>query len=321
MSTVLPLRPPSAAEVFNSLELVVFVALQAGLATTTRFACASARVAEACRDDGLWSQLLLSRLPQTLRGSVRCATDALAEGRGLPYRCWPMMLPSQQSPAPQPPSWFRAFQDGPAFVLGTCSPHALICEFGLGLYVLGEELSKQRQAGVYAYGNIRASSGLLYWEIWIERLAPSPGRRSGGAPPAAWLGIVQEHGQPLVSAETACGICLFSGGTFLRQNVPNAGGVGRPFGEGDAVGILADCDSRELEFFLNGNALGVAFRDIPLPVMPAVQIDDGQACQLRIGRPWRPSRAETMWARSVYRSSVATALDDSPSARVAPTIE
>merc|ERR1712232_787857 len=119
---------------------------------------------------------------------------------------------SQRSPAPQPPSWFRAFQDGPAFVLGTCSPHALICEFGLGLYVLGEELSKQRQAGVYADGNIRASSGLLYWEIWIERLAPSPGRRSGGAPPAAWLGIVEEH----VSART-CPMQVASEGHLAKE--------------------------------------------------------------------------------------------------------
>ncbi|CAK0856837.1 unnamed protein product, partial [Prorocentrum cordatum] len=50
--------------------------------------------------------------------------------------------------------------------------------------------------------------------------------------------------------------------------------------EGDAVGVLLDCERREVAMWVNDRCLGVVFRAVPLPLTPAVQVEAGQACHL-----------------------------------------
>lgn len=184
------------------------------------------------------------------------------------------------------------------FVFEQCTPGSVICGSGLGLCILEAEGS-----GVLAHGNVRACSGLLYWEVWFDRLAPLPARCANAAPRAfAWVGVVQDPTQPLSSADATDGLCLFSGGTLLRQNEEVSELVGTKlagFREGDAVGMLLDCENRELSFWINGQYLGVAFCNVPLPLTPAVQIASGQVCQLRLGRPCCPSRTKVQDAMAI----------------------
>lgn len=64
-------------------------------------------------------------------------------------------------------------------------------------------------------------------------------------------------------AHTACFPCTLScSGVIYCQRYR--------FHEGDRVGILVDLDKQTLEYFYNGQSLGVAFEDVKGPVIPAV---------------------------------------------------
>jgi len=52
------------------------------------------------------------------------------------------------------------------------------------------------------------------------------------------------------------------------------------FSSGDRVGVLVDMDTRQLSFFVNGNAKGVAFSDLPDTLYPAATLfNDGSTVQ------------------------------------------
>ncbi len=63
---------------------------------------------------------------------------------------------------------------------------------------------------------------------------------------------------------------------------------GRPWIASDVVGCLLNVDKREMEFHINGDPLGIAFRDIPHSeggkgYLAAVSIEDGEMITLNIG--------------------------------------
>ncbi|KAJ1459293.1 concanavalin A-like lectin/glucanase domain-containing protein, partial [Pelagophyceae sp. CCMP2097] len=69
----------------------------------------------------------------------------------------------------------------------------------------------------------------------------------------------------------------------IRWNISSA-----PYGErwatGDVVGVLLDCDKREMRYFLNGCDLGVAFRGFRAKgLFPAASLNVGQAAHLNFG--------------------------------------
>ncbi len=63
---------------------------------------------------------------------------------------------------------------------------------------------------------------------------------------------------------------------------------GRPWVASDVVGCLIDTDKREIAFHINGDPLGVAFRDIPHSesgngYLAAVSLEDGEMVAVNIG--------------------------------------
>ncbi len=63
---------------------------------------------------------------------------------------------------------------------------------------------------------------------------------------------------------------------------------GRPWVASDIVGCLLDVDKREISFHINGDLLGVAFRDIPHSeggkgYLAAVSLEDGEMVTVNIG--------------------------------------
>ena len=81
-------------------------------------------------------------------------------------------------------------------------------------------------------------------------------------------------------AKNMCGISIYSNGICTvnaillnHAHVPCSGDIycqRYRFHEGDRVGILVDLDRQTLEYFHNGQPMGVAFEDVKGPVIPAV---------------------------------------------------
>eukprot|EP00927_Polykrikos_kofoidii_P066690 TRINITY_DN62248_c0_g1_i1.p1 TRINITY_DN62248_c0_g1~~TRINITY_DN62248_c0_g1_i1.p1 ORF type:complete len:380 (+),score=42.65 TRINITY_DN62248_c0_g1_i1:40-1179(+) len=291
-----PLALPSFLFVFNVGDVALLIATHLGVSSLLRLGSASQQLEEAAGVDCIWQPLALAWLPPALRAYVREPVDLLVATFGnSTHKCFPEALSVVRRPCGNL-SWRQALLAGPAFVMRPVSGRLVVCQFGLGLCVLDSTVIPgfvPESCDACACANVRASSGILYWEVCFAKLAPTAVRRANASPlPSAWVGVVHDPTRPLASADSSDGFCYYSGGTFISANraVLKAGEA--RYGAGDAVGVLLDCERREVTFFLNSKLLGTVFSNVPLPLTPAIQIETAQECHLSVRCPRVLTRAE-----------------------------
>lgn len=286
--------------VLRAEELSILLCSFIGVGGCLRLDSTKKCISEGLACDALWQTLAIHRLPKWQRSRIGTAADLACTELGLPHRCWPGAASASDIASLQSlavilevtvPTWREALLCGPAFTFHRCTPSgAYISASGFCLHVLRDARRQIAPRANYddicAYGNLRASSGLLYWEVWFD----APTDCLLGPAQGMYVGVVHDAAQPLAATDGADGYCYFSGGTCLSRN-QSVFRMDR-YGQGDAVGVLLDCERRELTFFKNRVNLGVVFRDLPLPLTPAVQVESSSNCQVQLGRPWRPSREE-----------------------------
>jgi hypothetical protein len=154
-------------------------------------------------------------------------------------------------------------------------------------------------AGLWYSGDATGFSvGTHYWEISSSLLPQHPhGETSTSLPAAAdrpsfAVGLVSSDrlpGKIFLGSEPSSG-SLGYGFAYLGRLPPGLGSrpallstgcepreYGAPFAAGDTVGLLLDCEKREISFFVNDEPQGVAFsgddlKEITQPLRPAVAL-------------------------------------------------
>jgi len=130
------------------------------------------------------------------------------------------------------------------------------------------------------FGNVVIKEGVAEWEIHIKQMynnsyALNVGVVKGNETRYSSSGMIGYSGH-VNGWAYACGHGYKYHGT---QNQ-----YGKICKSGDVVKVRFDCSKKSLEFFLNGDSLGVAWSDIAPPVLPACSLYGSTIIELKFPR-------------------------------------
>jgi len=177
-------------------------------------------------------------------------------------------FPTKDRKGRRPPSWFKWDVNKKNMYMSIENEGTVLRSTNTGTYVP-------------ACGDADLTEGIWEWECVLTQFAGGTYTVHVGVSPTTYTNWGANHMLGYSSHVSGWAFGPGSAQKFKNQNGTETTAYGRGASQGDVIGVRLDLDKKTLEFYINGQSQGIAFRDVQGPVRPSLSIYGAHVVTLR----------------------------------------